>query len=382
MENFKFTPEQLEAITDILDFSTPSKLIASIQFISDNIGRGGDDVELPECLQRDALASCDLQWEFGYRTEVYIQDLHGNKLDAIDAYLETEANDPEQTTGWTYNSDLNRGLRIYGTSRRWLIELMQDKLANSWNDWNGKVEELVKNIECVDVVERHARKLEQRVSDLQELVTKAMRERMSWQKTKAMKAMNMASDLEAKMRKGYELNMDDVRELKAAADSIGDVNTHGLTHDRQSAIRRLINDEINTFRHTAHTWLEQVVVNERQEDVIVAKLVELEKQGEEVQRYYIDNKVVVSAINAMQGELRQVTRLMTEAGWSRDSIQEDIANAKQALEDLAQVRDLFIDRLSEEAKKQLAKVSIEDIVSQLDALAGVVAESNQETAEA
>ena len=73
---------------------------------------------------------------------------------------------------------------------------------------------------------------------------------------------------------------------------------------------------------------------------------------------------------------------MTEAGWSRETIQDDIKSAKQALSDLVQVRDLFIDRLSDEAKDELNKVSIEDIISQLDALAGVLPQSNQETAEA
>ena len=90
----------------------------------------------------------------------------------------------------------------------------------------------------------------------------------------------------------------------------------------------------------------------------------------------------MTAIDSMLGELRKVTRVMTEAGWSRETIHEDIESAKQALSDLVQVRDLFIDRLSDEAKDELNKVSIEDIISQLDALAGVLPQSNQETAEA
>jgi hypothetical protein len=194
--------------------------------------------------------------------------------------------------------------------------------------------------------------------------------------------MNQAKHFEAKMLKGYELTLDDKRQLKSLIDCLGYTDTHGMQWDRRKAVDRLINEQVGTTLRTALTWLEKLDIEERQEDAIVAKLVELQNEGEKVKQYTLDNGVLATAVEGVLGELRKVTAVMTQAGWSRESIQDDIASAKQALSDLVQVRDLFIDRLSDEAKDELNKVSIEDIISQLDALAGVLPQSNQETAEA
>ena len=374
MSNFQFTPEQLTAVKSVLDFTTPSALLASLDFIDKNIGREGS--ELPECLQRDAFDECSIQWDWGYNTHVELKDLYGPKLDEVHAYLENNDHDAEA------DYKLGHALRIYGTPRTWLCEQLQKELAGRRPKWDNKVNQMVANIEAVDVIKRHTRKLEQRIADLSEVSTKAMRERMSWSKSTAQSLMNQAERFETNMVKGYELTMDDKRELNSLIDCLAYTQTHGMQYDRRSAVTRLINDEVGRTQRTALMWLEKLDIEERQEDTIVAELVKLQKAGEKVKKYALDNGVLMTAVEGMLKELHQVTRVMTEAGWSRESIEDDIKSAKQALSDLIQVRGLFIGRLSDEAKEELAKVSIEDIISQLDALAGVVCESNQETAEA
>jgi hypothetical protein len=376
MDNFQFTPEQLTALQSVLDFSTPKTLLESIDFIANNIGREG--MELPECLQRDAFGDYyQVQWHFEDRTHVELKDLTSDRIQELVVYVDKAQKDPEGET-WEHDYKLDRALRIMGTPRLWLCE----QLITEGCTWDDKVKQMLNNIEVVDVIERHARKLEQRISDLSELSTKAMRERMSWSKRTAQDLMNQAKHFEAKMLKGYELTLDDKRQLKSLIDCLGYTDTHGMQWDRRKAVDRLINEQVGTTLRTALTWLEKLDIEERQEDAIVAKLVELQNEGEKVKQYTLDNGVLATAVEGVLGELRKVTAVMTQAGWSRESIQDDIASAKQALSDLVQVRDLFIDRLSDEAKDELNKVSIEDIISQLDALAGVLPQSNQETAEA
>lgn len=382
MKNFNFTPEQLTALSSVLDFTTPSALLASVEVLNQNIGRTDDDSPLPECLQREAFGDFySVQWDFQSGTHVSTDFLTSTSIKRVAAYIETEQKDPEQTTGWERDRLVSRALRIYGTDRLWLIEQLNAQVAD-WTAWDAQAEQLRKNSNSIRIIAKHADQLLNHVMRVQELCTKAMRERMSWTKSTAMEAANTASSMLEKMAKGVELNQDDIRELKRHVDNVCDVSTHGMTYDRKSAINRLVNDEVRKFQSTAKTWLEEVSVEDRQEDIIVAQLVELQTQGEDVKGYHVDNTLVMTAHETMLGKLRRVTRVMTEAGWSRKSLHEDITNAKQAISDLIQVRDLFIDRLSEEANEQLAKVSLEDIISQLDALAGVVAVSTQETAAA
>lgn len=376
MNNFKLTPEQLTAVKSVLDFTTPSALLASVDVINQNIGRTDEDSPLAECLQRDAFESSSIQWDFEQRSSIKLKDLYGPKLDEVHAYLENNDHDAEA------DYKLGHALLIYGTPRTWLCEQLQKELAGRRPKWDNKVNQMVANIEVVDVIERHARDLELRISDLCELSTKAMRDRMSWVKRTAQECMNEAASLKTKMRTGYELTLDDMRKLDELAGRTSSVDTHGMQWDRKKAINRLLNDKVTTFHNTAKTWLAKLDIDQREEDTIVEKLVEQQEKAQAIKSYHVDNKVVMSALVGMLSELSSVTNVMTRAGWSRDSIQEDIESAKQALSDLAQVRDLFIERLSDEAKEELAKVSIEDIISQLDALAGVVAESNQETAAA
>lgn len=375
MSNFQFTPEQLTAVKSSLDFTTPSALLASVDFIDKNIGREGS--ELPECLQRDAFDECSIQWDWGYNTHVELKDLTSDRIQELTAYIETAQNDPEGET-WEHDYKLDKMLRIMGTPRLWFCE----QLTTQAPAWDDKVQQMLKNLEVVDVIKRHTRKLEQRIADLSEVSTKAMRERMSWSKSTAQSLMNQAERFETNMLKGYELTMDDKRELNSLIDCLAYTQTHGMQYDRRAAVTRLINDEVGTTQRTALNWLAKLDIEERQEDTIVAKLVKLQKAGDKVKKYTLDNGVLFYAVEGMLGELRKVTKVMTEAGWDRESIEDDIKSAKQALSDLIQVRGLFIGRLSDEAKEELAKVSIEDIISQLDALAGVVCESNQETAEA
>lgn len=382
MENFQFTPEQLTALNAVLDFTTPSALLASVEVLNQNIGRGDDDSPLLECLQRDAFGDFySVQWQFQRGTEVTPDFLTSKSIARVAKYIETAQQDPEQTTGWERDRLVSRQLRIYGTDRLWLIEKLNEQVAD-WAAWDAQAEQLSKNTNSIRIIAKHADQLLNHVMRVQELCTKAMRERMDWTKKTAMQAENTASLLLEKMANGYVLNLDDVRELTRHIERVSEVSTHGMTYDRKSAINRLLNNEVYKFIRTAKTWLKEVSVEDRQEDIIVAQLVELQTQGEDVKGYHVDNSLVMTAHETMLGKLRRVTRVMTEAGWSRKSLHEDIANAKQAISDLIQVRDLFIDRLSEEANEQLAKVSLEDIISQLDALAGVVAVSTQETAEA
>lgn len=382
MENFKFTRGQLNAISLCLDFSTPSALLASVDILNENIGRGDDDSPLPECLQRDAFDKFySVQWEFQRGTEVSTDFLTSKSIARVAAYIETAQQDPEQKTGWEFDRLVACQLRVFGTDRLWLIEQLNSQVSD-WAAWDAQAEQLSKNTNSIRIIAKHADQLLSHVMRVQELCTKAMRERMTWTKSTAMAAENLASALLTKMATGHELNQDDMRELKRVVDNVCDVSTHGLSYDRKGAINRLVNDEVRKFQGTAKHWLKEVSVEDRQEDIIVAQLVELQTQGEDVKAYHVDNSLVMTAHETMLGKLRRVTRVMTSAGWSRESLHEDIANAKQAINDLIQVRDLFIDRLSEEANEQLAKVSLEDIISQLDALAGVVAVSTQETAEA
>jgi hypothetical protein len=376
MDNFHFTPEQLTALTNSLDFSTPKTLLESIDFIESNIGREGN--ELPECLQRDAFGEYhEIQWDWGYGTLVELKDLTSDRIQELTTYIETAQKDPEGET-WEVDYKLDRSLRIMGTPRLWLCEQLTEH-APAWDD---KVKQLLNNLEVMDVIQRHARKLEQRISDLGEISTKAMRERMSWSKRTAQDLMNQAEHFKAKMVKGYELTLDDKRQVKGLIDCLSYTDTHGMQWDRRKAVDRLINEQVGTTTRTALTWLEKLDIDERQEDVIVAELVKLQKASESVKSYTLDNSLLMTAVESMLKELRKVTNVMTSAGWSRESIQDDIESAKQALSDLIKVRDLFSGRLSDEAKDELNKVSIEDIISQLDALAGVLPQSNQETAEA
>ena len=82
MDNFQFTPEQLTALSNSLDFSTPKTLLESIDFIDNNIGREGN--ELPECLQRDAFGDYyQIQWDWGYGTLVELKDLTSDRIQEL-----------------------------------------------------------------------------------------------------------------------------------------------------------------------------------------------------------------------------------------------------------------------------------------------------------
>lgn len=95
MNNFKLTPEQLTAVKSVLDFTTPSALLASVDVINQNIGRTDEDSPLAECLQRDAFESSSIQWDFEQRSSIKLKDLYGPKLDEVHAYLENNDHDAE-----------------------------------------------------------------------------------------------------------------------------------------------------------------------------------------------------------------------------------------------------------------------------------------------
>ena len=63
--------------------------------------------------------------------------------------------------------------------------------------------------------------------------------------------MNQAKHFEAKMLKGYELTLDDKRQLKSLIDCLSYTDTHGMQWDRRKAVDRLINDQVGTTTRTA-----------------------------------------------------------------------------------------------------------------------------------
>ena len=151
-----FTPEQLTALSNSLDFSTPKTPLESIDFIENNIGREGNALEACSATPSATTFKFSGTGATAHRSSsrTYQRPHRG-----ADGLHQTAEKDPEGKT-WEVDYKLDRSLRIMGTPRLWFCEQLTEH-AQAWDD---KVKQLVSNLDVMDVSSATPASL-QRISD-------------------------------------------------------------------------------------------------------------------------------------------------------------------------------------------------------------------------